>query len=311
MVTLYACTPQETLLIADVSTGEITNITSTTANCSGNVIADRGFSVAARGICWNTAGSPTISDFTTIDGNGLGSFTSNLSDLLPNTTYYVRAYATNSEGTAYGEEKSFTTLFIDIEYCSFTDSRDGNQYETVTIGSQVWMAENLAYLPSVVGPATGSNEDPYYYVYDYNGTDVDVAKATTHYQTYGVLYNWPAALTACPEGWHLPTDAEWTTLTDYLGGDDVAGGKMKEAGLSHWDSPNEGATNSSGFTALPCGYRYREGKFYNIGFYGDWWSSTQLSIIYVWNRGMTYFYHHVTRNAYLKENGFSVRCIRD
>ncbi len=313
MVTLYACTPQESLLIADVSTGEITNITTTTANCSGNVIADRGFSVAARGICWNTVGSPTISDFTTIDGNGLGTFTSNLSGLLPNTTYYVRAYATNSEGTAYGEEKSFTTLFIDIEYGSFTDSRDGNQYETVTIGSQVWMAENLAYLPAVSALATSSSTEPHYYVYGYNGTDVDAAKATTKatniYTNYGVLYNWPAALTACPEGWHLPTDAEWTTLTDYLGGDDVAGGKMKEAGTQHWINPNIGATNACGFTTLPGGCLTT--NFYDLNYGGYFWSSSVNDTHSAWYISLSNYNTNVSCASDKMHAGFSVRCVKD
>ena len=295
-----------------VTTGDITNITTTTASCSGNVTSDGGAAIIASGVCWSTSENPTTSNSKTTNGTGLGTYTSNITGLSPNTTYYVRAYATNSQGTAYGEQRTFRTLTAsDIEYGSFTDSRDGIVYKTVTIGEQVWMAENLAYLPAVNPSSSGSHDEPYYYVYGYQSTNVSAAKATTNYTTYGVLYNWQAAMTACPEGWHFPSDAEWTQLTDYLGGEDVAGGKMKEAGLSHWDSPNEGATNSSGFTALPCGYRYREGKFYNLGFYGDWWSSTQLSIIYVWNRGMTYSYHHVTRNAYLKENGFSVRCIRD
>lgn len=313
MVTLYACTPQETLLIADVSTGEITNITTTTANCSGNVIADRGFSVAARGICWNISGSPTISDFRTIDGTGLGTFTSNLSDLLPNTTYYVRAYATNSEGTAYGEEKSFTTLFMDIEYGSFTDSRDGNQYETVTIGSQVWMAENLAYLPAVNALTTSSSTEPHYYVYGYNGTDIDAAKATTKatniYTTYGVLYNWPAALTACPEGWHLPTDAEWTTLTDYLGGEDVAGGKMKEAGTQHWINPNIGATNACGFTTLPGGCLTT--NFYDLNYGGYFWSSSVNDIHNAWYISLSNYNTNVSCASDKMHVGFSVRCVKD
>ena len=122
----------------------------------------------------------------------------------------------------------------DILNNGFTDARDGTHYDAVKIGNQVWMAENLKYLPSVVGPATGSETAAYYYVYDYDGTDVMAAKATANYTTYGVLYNWPAAMNACPTGWHLPSDAEWTELTDYLGGSGVAGGKLKEIGTTHW-----------------------------------------------------------------------------
>ena len=112
---------------------------------------------------------------------------------------------------------------------TFTDSCDGNQYGTVTIGEQVWMAENLVYLPIVVGPTKGSSTEFRYYIYEYYSTVLEAAKATANYTTYGVLYNWPAALTACPEGWHLPSDEEWTTLTSYLGGADVVGGENERS----------------------------------------------------------------------------------
>lgn len=208
----------------------------------------------------------------------------------------------------------------------FVDSRDGNHYDVVKIGNQLWMAENLAYLPSVVGPATGSQTTPYYYVYGYNGTNVADAKASANYTTYGVLYNWPAAMAGsvsstanpsgvqgvCPTGWHLPSDAEWTELSDYLGGESVAGGKLKETGTTHWNSPNTGATNETGFTALPGGYRLNTGTFYGIGNYGFWWSATENNTNNAWSRIMYYNYSYVLRvNGYDKELGFSVRCVRD
>src|SRR5574344_2484117 len=162
-----------------------------------------------------------------------------------------------------------------IVYSTIKDARDNQTYRIVTIGSQTWMAENLKYLPSVVGPRTGSKTTPHYYVYGYNGTNVTDAKATANYNTYGVLYNWPAAMNGaassttnpsgvqgvCPDGWHLPSNAEWTELTDYLGGYSVAGGKLKatgtiEAGTGLWYDRNTGATNETGFTGLPGGYRY-------------------------------------------------------
>jgi len=206
---------------------------------------------------------------------------------------------------------------------TFTDSRDGKVYKTVTIGEQVWMAENLAYLPSVVGPATESYTDPYYYVYGYDGTSVATAKATTNYQTYGVLYNWPAALSACPPGWHLPSDAEWKQLEMYLGitsaqadatgwRGTAEGGKLKEEGTTHWDSPNTGATNSSGFTALPGGYRSYDGRFYSIGIYGYWWSSPEINTYDAWYRSLRYDTSDVYRSyGFNRGNGFSVRCLRD
>jgi len=210
---------------------------------------------------------------------------------------------------------------------TFIDSRDGNEYNWVQIGDQVWMAENLAYLPSVNMVADGSEDaaGSYYYVYGYDGTNVADAKATDNYATYGVLYNWTAAMDGeassttnpsgiqgvCPAGWHLPSDAEWTELTDYLGGTSVAGGKLKETGTTHWASPNTGATNETGFTALPGGYRYFHGTFDDFGNYGYWWSATETYTNYAWYRFMYYNHYIVNRHDYNKELGFSVRCVRD
>jgi len=192
------------------------------------------------------------------------------------------------------------------------------------------MAENLAYLPSVVGPATGSMETAYYYVYGYDGTDVEDAKAylyhdprTEPYSTYGVLYNWPAALTACPDGWHLPSDDEWKQLEIYLGmseeeadettgrsTDGDEGGKLKEAGTSHWNTPNTGATNESGFTALPGGYCPNNGYFFNIGALGYWWSSTSFGST-AWYRSLSSSRSSITRDDTYKDHGYSVRCLLD
>jgi len=204
----------------------------------------------------------------------------------------------------------------------FIDSRDNSHYNAVKIGNQIWMAENLKYLPSVNQAADGSEDvaGSYYYVYGYDGTDVNAAKATSNYTTYGVLYNWTAAMAGsasstanpsgvqgvCPAGWHLPSDAEWTELTDYLGGTSVAGGKLKETGTAHWASPNTSATNETGFSALPGGSRSNDGSFYDIGYDGRWWSAT-----YAWDRIVDYDYSSVNSYANDEELGFSVRCVRD
>ena len=240
----------------------------------------------------------------------------------------------------YGLQSVYLTLPGESD---LTDSRDGKMYKTVTIGEQVWMAENLAYLPSVVGPATISSSTAYYYVYDYNGTDVAAAKATDNYQTYGVLYNWPAAMAGaassdanpsgvqgvCPDGWHLPSDAEWTQLEEYLIANGynydgtTTGNKIAKsmANYSGWNtSSTVGAVgntdypeyrNKSGFTALPGGYRNYSGTFGNVGGSGLWWSSTQSSTSNAWYRSLNYSYSSVTRGNYNKGSGFSVRCVRD
>jgi uncharacterized protein (TIGR02145 family) len=114
----------------------------------------------------------------------------------------------------------------------------------------------------------------------------------------------------CPAGWHLPSDAEWTELTDYLGGTSVAGGKLKETGTA-WGSPNTGATNETGFTALPGGYRYFDENFHDIGNYGYWWSATELATYYSWFRHMTYHTSTVAKYSNNWQSGYSVRCVRD
>ncbi|MFA5741215.1 MAG: FISUMP domain-containing protein [Bacteroidales bacterium] len=218
------------------------------------------------------------------------------------------------------------------------DSRDSQIYQYKTIGTQVWMTENLAYLPSVVGPGTGSNSTAYYYVYGYNGTDVATAKATSNYTTYGVLYNWPAAMNGsassisnpsgvqgiCPSGWHLPSDAEWKQLEKSLGMTDAQansinfrgthneGNKLKEAGTVHWNSPNTGATNETGFTALPGGYRAESNIFSILGETGNWWSSTFYNSDNAYYRSMSYVQSGVYRSDEGKnEYGLSVRCVRN
>ena len=195
---------------------------------------------------------------------------------------------------------------------AFPDERDGKAYGSVLIGNQCWMAENLAFLPEVSGSDLGSDDDPYYYVYGYEGADISAAKGTANFATYGVLYNWPAALFACPEGWHLPSISDWEVLFDNLGGESVAGGKMKETGTTHWNNPNTGAINSSSFTALPGGYRYWDEGFYGLGLYGQFWlSSPSPYESKACGRQLTHVYEVVTRFYDYQRSGFSVRCIKD
>jgi uncharacterized protein (TIGR02145 family) len=172
---------------------------------------------------------------------------------------------------------------------TFTDSRDNKPYKWVKIGEQYWMAENLNYdVPS-------------------NDTDVCYEYATANCTTYGKLYDWATALAACPTGWHLPSDAEWTTLTDYVGSS-TAGTKLK-ANSVLW-STNTG-TDEFGFSALPGGDG-SDGDFYGAGSYGDWWSATERGASDAWARLMSYYYANVLRdNRDKKTSLFSVRCIKD
>ncbi len=201
--------------------------------------------------------------------------------------------------------------------------QDGNIYPTVIIGTQEWMAKNLRTTTFVNGngitlignDASGDaawNAANYgaYSVYD----TVGAGYRSFDVNEFGYLYNWYAANDTsglCPTGWHVPTDAEWTTLTNFLGGLGMAGGPMKEAGTAHWISPNTGATNASGFTGLPGGYRLFNGTFFNLGFSGNWWSSTESSSSSAWCRNLFHSVGNVGWSNVDKRLGYSVRCVRD
>ncbi|MCK4699990.1 MAG: fibrobacter succinogenes major paralogous domain-containing protein [Bacteroidales bacterium] len=295
-----------TLSLPTVTTSPVINTTDNSAQSGGNVTDDGGTTVTARGVCWNTSQNPTITDDHTTDGSGTGSFTSSLTGLTQNITYYVRAYATNSVGTGYGQQVVLRT------YNGTVTDFEGNVYYTVNIGSQTWMAENLkttkyndgTAIPLVTDNTTWINlTTPGYCWYDNNEAN--------YKNTYGALYNWYTVNIGklCPTGWHVPTDAEWSTLIDYLGGESVAGGKLKETGTIYWNSPNTGATNETGFKALPGGLR--SVAFYDIGYYGRWWSATEQDAASAWIRVLANGNGIVFSSNNGKSAGFSVRCLRD
>jgi uncharacterized protein (TIGR02145 family) len=302
--------------LATVLTSPITDKTAISAIGGGEVTNDGGTPVSERGVCWSLYENPTTADTRTSDGAGIGVFVSEITALTPDEVYHVKAYATNSAGTAYGSEVSFTASVADSGKSSFTDSRDGHEYLTQIIGLQTWMAENLSYLPAVSGPLTGSDSFPYYYVYGCDSADIAIAKDSANYKTYGVLYNWPAALVSCPAGWHLPSEAEWEQLIATIGS--PAGGKLKEigtirknAGVTHWEYPNTGATDEFGFDAIPGGERYSLGVFRYITTYAVFWSSTPRTEANSWSWHLFFDNDRFDRDWFSNSNGFSVRCVKN
>ena len=256
-------------------------------------------------------GTPTaINDFT-MDANSQN--ITNLADPVNDQDAATKAYVDAIIDNLYIQG---ALKLVDI---------DGNEYEVVKIGNQIWMAEDLKVthypngdvIPNVTdntawGNLADNNTDDAYCFYNNNsGTD------------YGALYTYAAAIGddwardnsdgqgVCPDGWHLPTDAEWIILTSGLGGNSVAGGKLKETGTTHWNSPNTGATNESGFSALPSGNRKSgDGTFIVLGSYGLWWSATESNTS-AWFRRFDYNTDNVLRNDFAKSTGYSVRCLRD
>jgi uncharacterized protein (TIGR02145 family) len=442
-------------VVPTLTTATVTSITSNSAVGGGNIIYNGDASVTSRGVCWSTSHNPSLADSWNSNGSGIGAYPCNLDGLNPGTTYYVRAYATNSYGTGYGNEVSLTTLqppavittpassiitvgatlngmvnalnystVVTFEYglnTSYGNSKtadqspvvgntdtpvstkitglsqgttyhyrvkavssqgttygddinfstvpatitdiDGNVYHTVSINSQVWLVENLlvkhfnnneslsyisindnvtpvtSWLSALISGGAGSltldqavamaiisaaQRDAVISA----ATNLGISNANTMTiaqlyaafssfivpQSYGFLYYWGSVTDArkvCPAGWHVPSDAEWTALSDYLGGETLAGGKLKETGTTNWMPPNTGATNESGFTALPSGKVTSSGiygSFHNDGF---WWSATSFSTDNAWIRSLNYNSGGVLRTNENKTNGYSVRCIKD
>jgi uncharacterized protein (TIGR02145 family) len=476
----------------------VSELTSASVTVTTNVILESGPEITSRGFVWDTVMHPDIHNNIgiTTEGSGVGQYSSSLTELSSNTTYYIRAYAINNSGVAYSEQVSFTTIpdltlefgegftwfsinmnpgsmnpntvFSELSPCAddrvigqtqfstytgeiwlgslasieankmykmklcnnqqitlsgspvsnepislnsgftwlgylpqhclpintamsglqptpsiddriigqnsfavytgtqwlgsltqlcpgsgyiiklsqnhiltytsnnfvcgddFTDSRDGTIYPSVHIGDQCWLAKNLAYLPNVSVPAEGSLTEPYYYVYGFNGTDVNQAKSTANYSNYGVLYNWSAAGIACPQGWRLPADNDWDELRSYVISQGyistVAGNTLKSC--RQVNSPLGGNCNTSehprwsahgthhgnnifAFSSLPGGYRITNGNFDNRTYDGYWWTSTEHSSTNAWRWGMGYSHGQVARANQSKASGFSVRCIKN
>jgi uncharacterized protein (TIGR02145 family) len=232
----------------------------------------------------------------------------------------------------------FYTQSVEFTDCGTVTDIEGNIYQTVVIGSQCWMAENLKYLPSVAAASSGSSSTPYYYVYGYNGTNVETAKSTINFEIYAVLYNWPAVMDGagssdsnpsgvqgiCPDGWHLPSDAEWKELEINLGmtlaeadatgwRGTTQGSKMAKS-YDYWTNgelENDTDFNTSGFSALPGGRRRSNATWIGINDFGAWWSTSTGGTGTAYIRALSYNLTTVNRDAYTYNNGFSVRCVKD
>lgn len=215
----------------------------------------------------------------------------------------------------------------DEKYGSFIDGRDGHEYKTIKIGEQTWMAENLAYLPEVSDYTVLSEIFATFKVYGYYGNNLSEAKANKNYQMYGVLYNWPAAMNSCPNGWHLPNDKEWTIMEEYLIANGynydstITGNKIAKALASacEWEEDqNEGSignsiyqNNRSCFSALPGGMWGIGSEFSRSGNHGYWWSCSVSDEGIPVDRVLRSYFEYLSSNDMDKDCGISVRCIKN
>jgi uncharacterized protein (TIGR02145 family) len=300
-----------------ITTEVPTAVTTVIAIVGGKIIDNGGDEIAASGVVWGTAPGPTIEDNKTNVGAGIADFISNITGLTPGTVYYIRAYATNSAGTGYGNEIKVSTSIADVE---------GNVYKTTPIGNQLWMAENLkstrfnnnSPIPNVADSLTWTTlSTPAYSWYRNQPANKNI---------YGALYNWftGAAGNLCPQGWHVPTQLEYRTMEQAVGvpadSTVVWGWRGRLAGThlkntTGWDSLGNG-DNTTGFSALPGGYRaWVNGQYRGRGFITYFWTATDDAINHkptvAWYRRLDSTDSRIYNATTEKTGGKSVRCMKN
>lgn len=316
-----------------ITTDDIETIAEGIYRFNGTIVSMGKDKITQHGFCWSESGNPVIDEHSIQLGprESEGSFSHTISDLSASTTYYVRAFAITNSEPEYGNEKSFTTPSLN----TVTDI-DGNIYNTIQIGDQTWMADNLkvTHYPDGTDIPLVESSDAWY---DFGCCDQAYCWYDNSFSQgtfYGALYTWTAAVYGttgsnsnpsgiqgiCPDGWHIPSDSEWKQLEMFLGmsqeeADGVdwrgstEGGKLKQEGTSWWKSPNTGATNESGFNALPGGYRDGGGFFQDLGTTARFWTSTEEVKAYM--RELDNNSSQVFRDFKAYYNGYSVRCVKD
>ena len=339
---LTSCNPAEEISeqMPVVSTGTISNVTTSTATCDGSIAYKGNEPIIARGVCWSTNSVPTVKNDTSWNGTGVGSFTGSIINLSAGTTYYVRAYAKTASGNWYGDVLQITTqkdtslpdpvLNPNLTYGTMTDI-DGNVYHTIKIGTQTWMAENLIVtkyrngesIPSVTNNAdwnvlSGGAQCTY-------NNNLE----TNSIHKFGRLYNFYAVTDSrniAPDGWHVATDAEWSTLLNYSSNNLGSSSSVTKALAAATDWPESTVAdavgyidqntytllnNSSGFGAMPAGIRGEYGVFNYVANYGGWWTSTANDNATALFRSMSFYSTTTGKNVYNKKYALSVRCVKN
>jgi uncharacterized protein (TIGR02145 family) len=311
--TVYGDTRQftttEALTIPEITTGYVTGIGQTSASCTATISANGNVAITSQGFCWSKNHNPTIADSKYVAYSGSYSFNGSITGLTGSTMYYVRAFATNSIGTAYGDEVSFSTPG------TMTDV-DGNVYKTVSIAGKEWMGENLKvihYRDGTTIPMISSTSNGLW-TSTTAGAYCNYADNPSNGIVYGMLYNWYAVAdnkNIAPAGWHIPTAAEWDAMINSLGGygSSGAGPKLKESGSAHWYY-SYSATNESNFSAYGAGYRDLTGYTNSFQQFTGFWTKSgdgNSSAFYI----MLDNYNNLNKLSDSKNYGFSIRCVKD
>ena len=311
-----------------LSTNFVSMITTTSAVSGGVIASDGGSAIISKGICWGKNPNPTLQDSVMTDATVLSTFVCQLNHLTPNTSYYIRSFATNIKGTSYGNQVSFTSLQVILPPTNTVTDIDGNIYKTVTIGTQTWMAENLRVthyqngepIPNISdGTSWAGAKSGAWCLYN-NLTNNDTITKN------GLLYNWYAASdnrNIAPKGWHVALATEWDALHLYVSsnpGSSLSGAKSL-ASQNGWTSNtttgtvgnNSSINNSTGFNAIPGGYRSNDGT--QMGYSGNdtrWWTSSAIDANGAW---FIILFNDDQWGGhpgnFQKEYGFSVRCVKD
>jgi uncharacterized protein (TIGR02145 family) len=306
---LKSCKKEPSVSLPVVKTFAPEFVASTVMTVGFRVESDGGSKITDCGLYIGNAANPETLGSKISIGADTGSFYVQINGLIPATQFYMKAYAVNSKGQGLGEQETFTTPATIKDF-------ENNSYETVVLYGQTWMASNLKtthYLNgdqiATTNPSTFniSGELNPKYMWSYNGDDAYAA-------VYGRLYTYYTITDSrkiCPTGWHIPTDADWITMENNLGGYTIAGSFLKESGTTHWSQYNSDASNITCFNALPGGYRNTSGTFVYLGNFGYWWSSTEGDSFNAWVRSMYMQSSQVSKVNFAKFNGASVRCVKD
>lgn len=299
---MLSCSEQKEVVEPEIQlkTGAIKQIIHNSAECNGNSIFNANLRIIERGVCWNTKRNPTIENFHSLSNTDSSSFNCVLEGLVANTIYFARAFIVTDQSVIYGSEMEFkTSEELELVFDEYTDTRDGQVYEIVSIGNQTWFTENLNY------------EIENSWSYDENA---DFGN------TYGKLYLWETAKEVCPTGWHLPTDDEWIQLELFLGMnpeeiklvDDIRGANIVEKMKSEegWGNSGNG-NNSSGFNVLPGGSRCEHGHFAGVEVFARFWTASPNGDTRAWMRMFSSDDEQVIRGRMPSISAVSVRCVRN